>query len=217
MISHLSKVGDSWENFVYRNGFTLPENVINLPLHFDEPLSLCRSNPPMENLHVNLQESLVTIDQTPIVIHKPPKGQKPRCAFTPRKYLKDVLDELKDKILVVSNLEPIRVDLNESTVKKKGRHDKKSSPDINFQNKRPSRLISRKVRNQQRDNEKSIHVIEIDDCFSEDDINDLIVEDDIDDPILGDNINVDTTQFDFVSNLPPFLKKQEVFLVYNMI
>jgi hypothetical protein len=54
-------------------------------------------------------------------------------------------------------------------------------------------------------------VIEIDDRFSEDDIDDLIAEDDINDQILGDDIDVDTTQLDFISNLPPFLKKHEGF------
>ena len=61
VISQLSNVGDSWHNFMYRNGFTLPENVIDLPLHFNEPPNPCLSNPSMENLHVNLQESPVSI------------------------------------------------------------------------------------------------------------------------------------------------------------
>jgi hypothetical protein len=209
VISHLSKAGDSWENFVYRNGFTLPENVTDLPLHFDEPPSPCRPNPPMENLHVNLQEIPTSIDQTPVVIQKPSKGKKPKHDFIPRKYLEEVLDDLKDKILTVPNPEPIQIDLNEPTVKKKGRHKKQSSPDINFKNKRHGRLISRKMRNRQRENEKSIPVIEIDDI--------IFIEDDIDDQILGNDIDIDTTQFDFISNLPPFLKKQEGFLVYNMI
>jgi hypothetical protein len=101
--------------------------------------------------------------------------------FCSQKIFEEVLDDLKDKILIVPNPEPIQVDLNEPTVKKKGRHKKQSSPDINFKNKRPGRLISRKMRNRQRDHEKSIPVIEVDDHFSEDDIDDFIAEDDIDD------------------------------------
>jgi hypothetical protein len=108
VISHLSKVGDSWQNFVYRNGFSLPENVTDLPLHFNESPSPCRSNPSMENLHVNLQESPVSIDKTPVVLQKPSKGKKPRCDFIPRKSLEEVLDDLKDKILTVPNPEPIQ-------------------------------------------------------------------------------------------------------------
>jgi hypothetical protein len=40
VISHLSKFRDSWHNFMYRNGFTLPENMTDLPLHFNESQSL---------------------------------------------------------------------------------------------------------------------------------------------------------------------------------
>jgi hypothetical protein len=112
------------------------------------------------------------------------------------------LDDLKDKILVVPNPEPIQVDLNELEIKKQGRRKIQRSPDINFKNKRHGRLISRTLRNRHRDHEKPIPVIEVDDRISEDDIDDQIPEDDID---------VDTPQFDFVSNLPPFLKKQQGF------
>jgi hypothetical protein len=32
----LSKTGNSWHDFLYRNGFSLLENVTELPLHFSE-------------------------------------------------------------------------------------------------------------------------------------------------------------------------------------
>jgi hypothetical protein len=67
------------------------------------------------------------------------------------------------------------------------------------------------LRNQQHDNEKSTLVIKIDDHFSEDDIDNFIAQEDADDQILGNDIDTVTTQFDFVSNLPPFLKKHEGF------
>jgi hypothetical protein len=54
VILHLSKDGDSWHDFVYRNGFDLPENVTDLPMHINESPIPCRSEPSMENLHVNL-------------------------------------------------------------------------------------------------------------------------------------------------------------------
>jgi hypothetical protein len=146
VISHLSKARDSWEDFVYINGFTLPENVADLPMHFDEPPSLYRSNPSMENLHVNLQERPTSIYQTPVFIQKPPKGKKLRCDFVPKKYLEEVLDYQKDKILTIPNHDPIQVDLNEPTVKKKGRHKKQSSPDINCKNKRLDLLVYMKMR-----------------------------------------------------------------------
>jgi hypothetical protein len=118
VVSHLSKAGDSWEIFVYRSGFTLPENATDLPLHSSEPPSPCRPNPYVENLQVNLQESPASIDQTPVVIQEPSKGKKPKHDFIPRKSLEEVLDDLKDKILVVPNPEPIRVDSNEIDINK---------------------------------------------------------------------------------------------------
>jgi hypothetical protein len=117
----LSKVGDSWQDFVGRNGFSLPENMTDSPLHFNEPSSPCRSNPSLENLHVDLQEIPVSITKTPVVFHKFTKGKKPRHDFIPKKYLEDVLYDLKDKVIVVPDPEPIQVDLNELEIKKQGR------------------------------------------------------------------------------------------------
>jgi hypothetical protein len=57
-------------------------------------------------------------------------------------------------ILIVHTHQPIRVVLNESSVKKKRRWKKQSSPDVNFTNKRPGWLLPRKLKNQHRDNEK---------------------------------------------------------------
>ena len=102
------------------------------------------------------------------------------------------MDDVKDKILTVPNLEPIWVDSNEMNIKKLGRQKKQQIPDINFENKRHCRLISRTLRNRQCDHEKPIPVIEVDDWFSEDYIDDRVVEDDIDDQIYGDDIDVDT-------------------------
>jgi hypothetical protein len=133
----------------------------------------------MENLHVNLQESPVSIAETHVVLQRPSKGNKLRCDFIPRKSLEEVLDYLKDKRLVVPNPEPIRID--ELEITKHGRRKIQRSPDIDFKIKRPGQLISRTLRNRQRDHEKPIPVIEVDDQFYEDDIEDRIAEDDIDD------------------------------------
>jgi hypothetical protein len=113
--------------------------------------------------------------------------------FYSKKSLEDVLDNLKDKVLVVPSPEPVMVDLNEVKIKKQGRRKTQRIPDIDFKNKRPGRLISRMLRNRHHDHEKPIPVIDVDDWISEDDT------------------NVDAPQFDFVSNLPPFLKKQQGF------
>jgi hypothetical protein len=104
---------------------------------------------------------------------------------------------LKDRIPTVPIHEPIQVVLNKSIVKKKGRHKKQSSPDVNFMNNRPGQLLSRKLRNQQRGNEKSTPVIEIDDHFAEDDIDNFIAQEDVDDRFLGNDIDIDAIQFDF--------------------
>jgi hypothetical protein len=78
----------------------------------------------MENLHVNLQEIPASIEETPAVLQNPAKVKKPRCNFIPRKSLEEVLDDVKDKILTVPNLEPIWVDSNEMNIKKLGRQKK---------------------------------------------------------------------------------------------
>jgi hypothetical protein len=120
VVSHLSKTGDNWENFLFRNSYTLPKNVIESPIHLDENPNPCRSNPTIKNLCVNPQEGHASIDQASIAIQNP-SGKKPRCDFYPRKYLEEVLDDLKDMILIVHTHQPIRVVLNESSVKKKRR------------------------------------------------------------------------------------------------
>jgi hypothetical protein len=111
--------------------------------------------------------------------------KKPQCNFIPRKSLEEILDDVKNKVPTVPTHQPIQVVLKESTVKKKRRCKKQSSPYVNFTNKRPGRLLSRKLRNQQRDNEKSTPVIEVDDHFSEDEIEYFIAQEDIDDRIMG--------------------------------
>jgi hypothetical protein len=54
-------------------------------------------------------------------------------------------------------------------------------------------------------------VIEVNDHFSKDEIKDFIAQEDVDDWILGNDIDTDEIQFNSISNLPPFLKKQGVF------
>jgi hypothetical protein len=79
--------------------------------------------------------------------------------------LEEILDDLKDMIPTVPTHQSIRVVLKETSIKKKSRFKKQSSPDVNFTNKRPGRLLSIKLRNQQRDNEKLTPVIKVDDRF----------------------------------------------------
>ena len=120
IILHLYKTRDSWESFLLRNNFTLPNNITELPLHLNENPSPYRSNPTIENLCVDPQEDHATTDQTYVVIRNP-LDKKPRCDFVPIKSLEEVLDVLKDRFPVVPIHEPTHVVLNKSFVKKKGR------------------------------------------------------------------------------------------------
>jgi len=118
---------------------------------------------------------------TAFSIQKPSNDKKPQCDFMPRKSLEEVLDDLKDRFSTYYTHEMIQVGLNESIVKKKGRYNKQSNPYGNFTNKRPHWFISRNLRNQQRDHQSSIPVIEVDDHFSEDEIDNFIGQEDVDD------------------------------------
>ena len=57
----------------------------------------------------------------------------------------------------------------------------------------------------------SIRAIEVNDHFSEDKIDKFIAQEDVDDQFIGNDADTDAIQYDFVSNLPPFLKNQEGF------
>ena len=65
VVSHLSKTGDSWENFLFRNNFTLPENVTELPLHLGETPNPCRYNPTIEKPILDLSFSLMVCHKHP--------------------------------------------------------------------------------------------------------------------------------------------------------
>jgi len=54
-------------------------------------------------------------------------------------------------------------------------------------------------------------VIEIDDLFSKYEIDNFISQEDVYDWVLGNKIDIDVIQYNFFSNLPPFLKTQEDF------
>jgi hypothetical protein len=97
VFSHLSKTGDTWEDFLFRNNFTLPENAVESPLHLNKNPNPCISNPTIENLCVDPQEDHATTDRTSVAIQNP-LGKNPRCDFMPRKSLEEVLDVLKDRV-----------------------------------------------------------------------------------------------------------------------
>jgi hypothetical protein len=121
VISRLSKVGDSWKDFIDINGFSLLETVVDSPMRLNEPSNLFQSTPSIENLRVELHQSPMSITKTPIFVHKSSKGKNPRCNFIPKKSLEDVLDGLKDKFLIVPSSDLVMVDLNGVKIKKQGR------------------------------------------------------------------------------------------------
>jgi len=122
VISQLSKVGDNWQDFMDRNGFSPPKTVIDSPLHFDEPTNPWLSTPSLRNLHVKLQGSHVSITKNPIFFHKSSRGTHHRCNFLPKKSLEYVLDNLKGKVLVVPSPRLDMVHLNEIKIEKQNRH-----------------------------------------------------------------------------------------------
>jgi hypothetical protein len=186
VISQFSKVGDSWKDFVDRNGFAPLKTVIDPPLHFDEPAGPFLSNPSLRYLHVELQGKPMSINKTPVVFHKSSRGTHQRRDFVPKKSLEDVLDNLKGKVLTIPSLGQDVVDLDEIKTKKHGRLKTQRVPDIDYENKRSSRIISRIVKYRHHNHEQPIPII------------------DVDDRIYVDDTSTEAPQYDFVSNLPSF-------------
>jgi hypothetical protein len=54
-------------------------------------------------------------------------------------------------------------------------------------------------------------VIEVNDHLSDDEIDEFLSREDVDDQFLGNEIDIDAIQYDFIANIPPFLKNQEGF------
>jgi hypothetical protein len=195
VISQLPKVGDNWQDFVDRNGFSplTPATIIDSPMCFDDPSSPLPSTHSLRDLHVELQEDPVSFTKTPVDFHKSSRGTHQRCDFFPKKSLEDVLDNLKGKVLAVPSHWKYVVDLNEIKTKKRGRHKTRRVLDIDFMNKISSRLLYKMVRNRHHNREKPIPFIDVEDHISVDDT------------------SADVPQYDFISNFPPFLKEQESF------
>jgi hypothetical protein len=67
-------------------------------------------------------------------------GKKPRCIFSPRKSLEQVMDVLKERISPTLAFEPNQGHSDKPTVKKIRKGKKQQSSDLNFMNKRSGRL-----------------------------------------------------------------------------
>jgi hypothetical protein len=140
-----------------------------------------------------------------------PLGKEPRYNFVPKKSLEEVIDVLKERVSPAPTVEPTQGFINKSTVKKNHKKKKQGNSDLSFVNKRPGKLISRSLRNRQQDHLSSISVIEVDDHLTDDEINEFLAREDVDNQCLRNETCSEAIQYDFVSELPPFLKNQEGF------
>jgi hypothetical protein len=96
LVSHLSQIGDTWESFLSRNNFSQPESTVNSPLNVnpnsDNPVTESQGFDSHNDCEIN--EPISVALQTPL-------GKKPRCIFTPRKSLEEVVDVLKERFLLL--------------------------------------------------------------------------------------------------------------------
>jgi hypothetical protein len=208
LLSHLAEIGDTWEDFLCRNNFSLPEKPVNSPLHSNINPNPC--NPMTESQGVDLHRDHELTEPIYVAMQNP-LGQKPRYNFVPKKSLEEVVDVLKERVSHDPTIESTQGLHDKSTVKKNRKKKKHGNSDLSFINKRQGRLISRSLRNQQQEHLSSISVIEVDDHLTNGEINDFLAREDVDNQGLRNEIFSESTQYDFVSKLPPFLKDQKGF------
>jgi hypothetical protein len=66
---HLSKIGDTWESFLSRNGFSQPDNTVNSPINVN-PISynlVTKSLGFNSHIDCEVNESISDALQTPMV------------------------------------------------------------------------------------------------------------------------------------------------------
>jgi hypothetical protein len=192
---HLSTIGDSWETFLMRNGFTQADPTTNPLLTTNPNLD----KPVVENHFGNSINGPEFTDKTPL-----DKGSP--CRFSPARSPEQVTDELKGNDPHV----PVNDASVKSDVKKFGKGTKQQCTDLGFKNKKVGRLISRKLRNQKDTHLSSIDPIEIDEG-SDPEIEDFLVREDPEIQGSRREVIIHTEPYDFVTNLPPCLKGKEGF------
>jgi hypothetical protein len=143
LVSHLSQIGDSWEGFLIRNGFTQVDDTV-IPHLIVNP-SLDR--PVIESQVFNLFDGSEFNEPASIVDETPVDKELP-CRFSPRRSLEQVITELKEKYHPVPMNESNVNNNDKPVVKNFLKGKKQQSSDLNFRNKKVGRLISRKLRNQ---------------------------------------------------------------------
>jgi hypothetical protein len=199
LMYHLSTIGDSWEVFLMRNGFTQADPTTN---------PLLTTNPNLDKLVVedqfgNSMSGPEFTDKTPLVKGSP-------CKLSPARFLEKKTDELNgnDPLVLVDD-----ASLNvivKSDAKKLCKGTKPQCTDLAFKNKKAGRLISRKLRNRNNTHLSSIDPIEINEG-SDPEIEDFLVREDPELQGSSREVIVPTEPYDFVTNFPPCLKGKEGF------
>jgi hypothetical protein len=163
LVYHLSNIGDNWETFLIRNGFTQTDTTTN-PLLISNPNS---DMPVVEIQFVNSIDGPTFIDKTPL-------DEGLQCRFSLARSPEQVTAELKGKYPHVP-MNDASLNFNvKSDVKKLCKERKQQCTDLSFKNKNVGRLISRKLRNRKGNHLSSIEPIEIDDRFSDHEIEDFL-------------------------------------------
>jgi hypothetical protein len=103
MLSNLAQTRDTWEDFLCRNNFTLPENIVEPPMHLNMNPSPC--NPTTENQSVDPHGDHVSIEPNSVAMQNP-LGKEPRYNFMPRKLLEEVIDVLKERVSPAPTIDP---------------------------------------------------------------------------------------------------------------
>jgi hypothetical protein len=201
LVYHLSKIGDNWETFLSRNGFTQVDATVN-------PLLIVNPNldrPVTESQVVNSIDGSEFIEPVSVVDETPMDKELP-CRFSPRRSLEQVITELKEKDHPVPMNDSNLNDNDKSVVKNFRKGKKPQSTDLNFRNKNVGHLISRKLRNRKSNHLSSIDPIEIDDRCSDREIDDFLAREDPENQCPRKEVVTQVEKYDFVSNLPPCLK-----------
>jgi hypothetical protein len=190
---HLSTIGDCWENFLMRNGFSQTDPTTNPNL--DKPLI-----EDQFGISINGPEftSRNPLDEG--------TSSKSSLAGFPKKETVElkVIDPLVPEIDASLNV------IIKSGVEKPCKGPKQQCTDLGFKNKKAGHLISRKLRNQNDTHMSSIGLIEIDEG-SDPEIKYFLV---LEDPKFQGSrkkVIIPTEPYDFVTNFPPCLKGKEGF------
>jgi hypothetical protein len=199
LIHHFSTIGDSWEVFLMRNGFTQADPTTN---------PLLTTNPKLDKPMV--EDPFSNLIKGPEFTDKNPLDEGTPCKFPPTSFPEKDTDELKvnDPLVPVND-----VSLNiivKSDAKKLCKGTKQPCTYLGFKNKKAGCLISRKLRNRNDTHLSSIDPIEINEG-SDPEIEYFLVREDPEFQASRSKVIVPTEPYDSVTNFPPYLKGKEGF------